>query len=406
MASKRSGHWLLLSIVGVVLLLLIWAFMPRPLLVDTGVVQRGAMYETIDDEGKTRVRDAYVVSTPVTGRLLRIDVEPGDPVVQDKTVIARMLPSNPIALDSRSREQARAAVSSAEAAVRLARAELNKAMADIELSRTELGRITDLQKRGAISVSALDKAKQTSRAASAQLDMAKAAISMRQADLATARSQLITFVPGQADNAAADADVINILAPHSGSILRVLQESETTLPAGQAILEIGDINEALEVVVELLSTDAVKVKAGNRVIIENWGGENSLEGVVEKVEPWGYTKFSALGVEEQRVKTTIQFTSAKDQHASLGHGFRVETRIVIWEESDALTVPSSALFRDASRGWAVYVIVSGVAKQRAVDVGHNNGISAEVLGGLEEGEQIVLYPPAELSDGSGVEARS
>lgn len=406
MASKRSGHWLLLSSVAIVVLLLVWAFMPRPLPVDSGLVQRGAMLQTIDDEGKTQVRDAYVVSTPVTGRLLRIDVEPGDTVVEGKTVIARMLPSNPVALDSRSREQARAAVASAEAAVRLAQAELNKALADSDLSNVELSRISELQKRGAISLSALDKAKQASRAARAQLEMAKAAISMRQADLATARSQLITFVPGQADNAAAGADVINILAPHTGSILRVLQESETTLPAGQAILEIGDINEALEVVVELLSTDAVKVKAGNRVIIENWGGENALEGVVEKVEPWGFTKFSALGVEEQRVKTTIQFARDKGQRASLGHGFRVEARIVIWEQSNALTVPSSALFRSDSRGWAVYVIESDTATLRTVEVGHNNGISAEVLGGLEEGEQIVLYPPAELSDGSGVKARS
>ena len=404
MASKRSGHWLLLGSVAVVVLLLVWAFMPRPLLVDAGVVQRGAMHETIDDEGKTQVRDAYVVSTPVTGRLLRIDVEPGDRVVQDKTVVARMLPSNPVALDSRSREQARAAVASAEAAVRLAWAELNKAMADTELSRTELGRISDLQKRGAISVSALDKAKQTSRATSAQLDMAKAAISMRQADLATARSQLITFVPGQVDNSAAGSDVINILAPHSGSILRVLQESETTLPAGQAILEIGDINEALEVVVELLSTDAVKVKAGNRVIIDNWGGANVLEGVVEKVEPWGFTKFSALGVEEQRVKTTIQFVSGIEQRARLGHGFRVEARIIIWEQSDALTVPSSALLREG-RLWAVYVLESGEAVLRTIEVDHNNGIRAEVLGGIEEGEQVVLYPPAELTNGSKVNPR-
>lgn len=404
MASKRSGQWLLLGSLAAVLLLLLWAFMPRPLSVDIGTVQRGTMLETIDDEGKTRVRDAYVVSTPVSGRLLRIEVEPGDRVVQDKTVIARMLPSNPVALDSRSREQARATVSAAEAAVRLARAELNKAMADTELTRTELDRIASLQKRGAISVSALDKAKQEWRAASAQLDMAKASISMRQADLASARSQLITFVPGQTDNSDAQSDVINILAPHSGSVLRVLQESETTLPAGQAILEIGDINEELEVVVELLSTDAVKVKAGNRVIIENWGGPKALAGTVDKVEPWGFTKYSALGVEEQRVKTTIRFDSDKAQRERLGHGFRVETRIVIWEQSDALTVPSSALIREGNR-WSVYVVESGIAKLREVATGHNNGISAEVLGGLEVGESVVLYPPAELSDGGRVKPR-
>lgn len=404
MGSKRSGHWMLLASVVTVLLLLVWAFIPRPLLVDVGRVQRGAMLETIDDEGKTRVQDAYVVSTPVTGRLLRIDVEPGDRVIQDETVVARMLPSNPVALDSRSREQARAAVSSAEAAVRLAQAQLNKALADADLTRTELERVSVLHQRGAISDSALDTAKQAWRVASAQLDMANASISMRQADLASARAQLITFVPGQADNRAADSGVINIVAPHSGSILRVLQESETTLPAGQAILEIGDINEELEVVVELLSTDAVKVKAGNRVIIENWGGPQVLEGVVEKIEPWGFTKYSALGVEEQRVKTTIRFDSDKARRAALGHGFRVETRIVVWEASDALIVPSSALIRNGSN-WAVYRVESGKAALKTVEVGHNNGISAELLGGLDEGQQVVLYPPAELSDGSRVKPR-
>lgn len=404
MGSKRSGHWMLLASVVTVLLLLVWAFIPRPLLVDVGRVQRGAMLETIDDEGKTRVQDAYVVSTPVTGRLLRIDVEPGDRVIQDETVVARMLPSNPVALDSRSREQARAAVSSAEAAVRLAQAQLNKALADADLTRTELERVSVLHQRGAISDSALDTAKQAWRVASAQLDMANASISMRQADLASARAQLITFVPGQADNRAADSGVINIVAPHSGSILRVLQESETTLPAGQAILEIGDINEELEVVVELLSTDAVKVKAGNRVIIENWGGPQVLEGVIEKIEPWGFTKYSALGVEEQRVKTTIRFDSDKARRAALGHGFRVETRIVVWEASDALIVPSSALIRNGSN-WAVYRVESGKAALKTVEVGHNNGISAELLGGLEEGQQVVLYPPAELSDGSRVKPR-
>jgi len=395
---------MLLASVVIVLLLLVWAFIPRPLLVDIGRVQRGAMLETIDDEGKTRVQDAYVVSTPVTGRLLRIDVEPGDRVIQDETVVARMLPSNPVALDSRSREQARAAVSSAEAAVRLAQAQLNKALADADLTRTEFERVTALHQRGAISDSALDTAKQAWRVASAQLDMANASISMRQADLARARAQLITFIPGQADNSAADSGVINIVAPHSGSILRVLQESETTLPAGQAILEIGDINDELEVVVELLSTDAVKVTAGNRVIIENWGGPQALEGVVEKIEPWGFTKYSALGVEEQRVKTTIRFDSDKARRAALGHGFRVETRIVVWDASDALIVPSSALIRSGSN-WAVYRVESGKAVLKAVEVGHNNGISAELLGGLEEGQQVVLYPPAELSDGSRVKPR-
>ncbi|GGK62755.1 efflux RND transporter periplasmic adaptor subunit [Amphritea balenae] len=404
MASKQSHRGLLLISIALVLSLLVWAFMPRPLLVDVGKVTRGAMQLTIEDEGKTRVRDAYVVSTPVNGRLLRIDVEPGDRVEKGKTIIAQMLPANPEVLDQRTREQARAAVSSAEASVRLARAKLNKAIADTELSSAELRRITDLKKRSAVSVSALDKAQRKWRTTSAELEMAQATISMRQASLAKARAELITFSPGAVASTATDNDVINILAPHSGSILRVLQESETTLPAGQAILEIGDISKELEVVVELLSTDAVKVRTDDRVIIDNWGGPEVLQGRVAKVEPWGFTKFSALGVEEQRVKATIHFTNPAQQRASLGHGFRVEARIVIWEQSDALIVPSSALFRNES-DWAVYTLESGNAELRRVEVGHNNGRKAEVLSGLSENEQVVLYPPAELNSGSRVSAR-
>ena len=184
-----------------------------------------------------------------------------------------------------------------------------------------------------------------------------------------------------------------------------MADVETTLPAGKAILEIGNISNDLEIVTELLSTDAVRVSEGNRVIIRNWGGENDLNGIVERVDPWGFTKFSALGVEEQRVRAVIKFTDLPEQRLSLGHGFRVETRIVTWEDADALIIPSSALFRH-NGGWAAYVVEGGKAVLKTIEIGHNNGIQAEILSRLEAGTQVVLFPGSGLGDGVRVKERN
>lgn len=387
-----------------------YAFAPRPIVVDMGEAKRAPMVVTIDEEAKTRVRDAYVVSAPIAGRLLRLDVEPGDAVEGGETAIARMLPLNPSALDIRTREQAKASVQVAEAAVRVARADLNKAMADQELADQDLERSRTLRKSGTVSQAALEQAQRETRATGASLDMAKAAISMREADLANARARLISFGEGASGvvGASAGAEAIPLTAPVSGRILQVMQKSETTLAAGTPILEIGDIANDLEIVAELLSTDAVRVTPGNRVFVENWGGRAPLSGVVERVEPWGFTKYSALGVEEQRVKAIIRFTDPLEQRDSLGHGFRVETRIVIWEAEDALTLPSSALFRQgagAAGGWAVFTVEDGRARLTPVEVGRNNGVQAQILSGTEAGAEIVLYPGPGLTDGASVERR-
>jgi len=391
-----------------------YAFAPRPIVVDMGKAKRAPMVVTIDEEAKTRVRDAYMVSAPIAGRLQRVEVEPGDAVEGGVTTIARMLPLNPSALDIRTREQAKASVQVAEAAVRVARADLNKTMADQELAEHELDRSRTLRKTGTVSQAALEQAQRETRAAGASLDMAKAAISMREADLANARARLISFgegasaVVGGVAGAAAGEDAIPLTAPVSGRILQVMQKSETTLAAGTPILEIGDIANDLEVVAELLSTDAVRVAPGNRVIVEGWGGPTPLSGVIERVEPWGFTKYSALGVEEQRVKAIIRFTDPLEQRDSLGHGFRVETRIVVWEAEDALTVPSSALFRqgaESAGGWAVFTVEGRRARLTPVDVGRNNGVQAQILSGIEAGAEMVLYPGPGLTDGARVERR-
>ncbi len=408
MKGLKSRITVIAAGVAVVAVFMLYAFWPRPMAVDLGEAARGPMMVTIDEEAKTRVRDAYVVSAPVGGRLLRVDVEPGDEVIEDETIIARMTPTTPSVLDVRTEEQARAAVDAAEAALTLARAEMRRAEADADYARAELARTQTLRKTDTVSAAALDRAERAFRSADAALDTARATVAMRQADLDNARAMLMT--PTEAERKEAGVNPhpqtsIPLRAPISGRILRVMQESETVMPAGTPILEIGDPLGDLEIVAELLSTDAVKVSPGDRVIVEKWGGEPALEGRVERIEPWGFTKYSALGVEEQRVNAIIQFAGPEDARARLGHGFRVEVRIVIWEDENALTIPSSAVFRSGET-WAVFAVDRGRARLHAIEAGRNNGIVTEVKAGLEEGDAIILYPGNRVSDGARVQQRA
>lgn len=404
--KRRSRLYLTLGAAILVGAGLAAAFWPRPAMVDIGEVTRGPMMVTIDEEGRTRVRDAYVVSTPIAGRLQRVEVEPGDPVERGKTIVARMLPTNPSALDVRTREQALAAVTAAEAALRVARADLNAAIANRDAADAELERAQALAERGVTSGAALDRAEQAARVAAANVDTAEAAIAMRQAEVANARAQLIGFDDGGLAAAIDTAELqeIPLYAPATGRILRIMQQSETTLPAGAPIMEIGNVGDDLEIAVELLSTDAVQVSPGDRVIIDDWGGPAILAGEVERVDPFGITKVSALGVEEQRVNAVIRFTGPPEAHAGLGHGFRVETRIVVWEDADTLIVPSSALFRSGG-DWAVFRAEDGRARLRTVAIGRNNGTEAQVLDGLAEGDRVILFPSSALGDGIRVAQR-
>lgn len=406
MARKRSRKYLTLSAVVIVAALLIFAFWPQPLLVDIGEVAYGHLLISIDEEGRTRVHDSYIVSAPVSGRLLRLHVEPGDPVVGQKSVVAEMLPENPRLLDVRSLAEIRAQVTAAEAALQAARAERNKAAADKKLADIELTRTRSLRKTRVLSPSALDFALREARVAEAALLAAEAKIIMHQAELEGIRARLISFIgQDEADQTTGHGGkVIIIHAPVTGQVLRLLQESETTLPAGAPIVEIGDIASDLEVVVELLSSDAVQVSPGDRVILWGWGGRENLGGVVRRIEPRGFTKVSALGVEEQRVNGIIGFTDPPAAWKKLGHGFRVEVKIVVWEGEDVLLVPSSALFRDGL-DWAVFLVSDGAATLRHVQLGPNNGVSAQVLGGLDSGDRVILYPAADVVDGTRVVER-
>ncbi|MBO6638858.1 MAG: HlyD family efflux transporter periplasmic adaptor subunit [Roseitalea sp.] len=409
MAKARKRSRLVLTALAVLAIgaTLTAAFWPRPALVDMGTVARGAMMVTIDEEGRTRVSEPYVVSTPIAGRLQRVEVDPGDPVTRGETIVAHMLPTNPAALDVRTREQARASVASAEAALRAARADLNAVLADRDLAMADLDRNRRLAEDNVVSDAAIQRTQQLFRVADAAVDTAEAAISMREADLANARAELIGFDDqglAAALGAAGNGAEMPLYAPADGRILQVMHQSETTLPAGTPIMEIGDVDDALEVVVELISSDAVQVSQGDRVLIEDWGGAETLEGQVARIDPFGITKFSALGVEEQRVPVTIALTGAPQGRARLGHGYRVEARIVVWQTDNAVIVPSSALFR-VGDAWAVFAVRDGTAIQTEIALGRNNGIDAQVTEGLEPDDIVILYPSSAIIDGARVAAR-
>jgi len=384
------------------------AFWPRAVLVDIGSVSIGPMQVTINEEGRTKVRERYVVSAPVAGELQRVTVHPGDKVIRGESVVARMRPVNPDALDIRTREQARAAVMAAEAALRVARADLNAAIATRDFADSELERMRTLIEKGIASQVAQERAQQEARVARAHVETFVAAIAMREAELENARALLIGFedralATALGNGGSAEPD-IPLYAPIDGTILQVIQESETTLAAGAAILEIGDVDRNLEIVAELLSSDAVQISVGDPVIVTNWGGPSDLGAEIYRIEPFGFTKYSALGVEEQRVNTTIRFTDPPEAWNTLGHGYRVEVRIVVWQDESAMRVPSSALFR-RDGAWSVFAVAGGRARLTAVVIGHNNGVQAEVLEGLSPGDRVVLYPSAGLIDEARVAQR-
>jgi HlyD family secretion protein len=403
---KRSRLTLSLAALFVIAAGLAAAFWPRPELVDLGEVTQGPMRVTIDEEGRTQVAEPYVVSTPVAGRLQRVEVDPGERVVQGETIVAHMRPANPAALDVRTREQARAAVQAAEAALRVAEADRAAAVASRDLALQELARAQRLAQEDIVSPAALERAEQNRRVAQAAVETAEAAIAMREAELANARARLIGF---EDDGLAAALDAtapddIPVRAPADGRILRVFQQSETTLPAGAPIMEIGDIEGGLEVVVELLSPDAVQVAPGDPVRIEDWGGPEALQGEVARIDPYAQTRVSALGVEEQRVPVTVALSCPPERRCGLGHGYRVEARIVVWQREDALRVPVSALFRHGE-GRAVFVAEAGRAVLRPVEIGRSNGVEAEALSGLRAGESVVLYPSEAVEDGTAIAER-
>ncbi len=382
---------------------LVYSFWPRPLPVDLALVSRGPMRVTIDDEGETRVKDIYTVSAPISGRALRIEAEAGDAVVGGETVLAQIEPIDPAFLDVRSRAAAEAEAKAAEAALALAAAERTRAAAELDFARAELARARKLFPRGNISESKFDAAKLAERTMQAALAEAEAALQVRSFEAEMARARLIEpFLDGFAP-AAPSRCCVPVLAPVSGRVLRVLHESAGVVAAGTPLVEVGD-SAALEIVADFLSSDAVKLAPGAAVLIEDWGGGAALAGKLRRVEPYGFTKVSALGIEEQRVDVVIDLTGPADKWQALGHGYRVEVRVVVWQADDVLRLPLGALFRHGG-DWAVFLAEEGRAVLRPVVVGQRNEHEAEILEGLRPDDRVVLHPSDRIENGVRIAPR-
>lgn len=378
--------------------LLIFAFRPRPVLVDIGEITRGALTVAVRDEARTRARNLYVVSAPVSGRLLRVGNRAGERV-EAGAVIAVIQPAPATFVDERSRQEIQAGVRSAEAAMSLARAELEGADARLAHARLEAERTETLFAANVSSRSALDRARLDVRTAAAAVDNARAGVGVRQAALEAVRVRLI-----EPAALGSSARTVTIRAPVAGRVLRVLQESESVVAQGTPVMEIGDPGD-LEVVAELLSSDAARISAGAPAVIDAWGEGPALRGRVRQVEPYGFLKVSALGVEEQRVNVIIDPVDPPAAWAAVGHGYRVEAAVTVWRAETVLRTPVAALFRHQGQ-WAVFKVEGGRAYLQPVEIGHNDGELAEVRAGLRPGEWVVVHPGQSIADGVSVRVRS
>lgn len=389
---------LLLLLLTLAALAILWAFLPRPVPVETAKVSRGPLQVTVEEEGKTRLRDRFVVSAPVSGYVRRVDLEVGDPVKRGQ-VVAGIEPLRAEGLDPRSRAAAQARVSAAAAAFRAAEERVREAAAADEYAAARLDRTRRLADAGLATKDALEQvASEATRASAATRSAAEAANAARH-DLEVANAALTRA----GASGGRRADQVAVLSPATGTVLAVRRESEGVVPAGTPLLEVGDPGR-LEVEIDVLSADAVRIRPGTPVRFERWGGDLPLEGKVRVVEPVGFTKVSALGVEEQRVLVLVDITSPRDAWKRVGDGYRLEAIIVLWEEREVLQVPAGALFRIGDR-FAVFVVEKGRAKARTVEIGRRSGLAAQLLSGLAEGETVILHPGDTVADGKKVRPR-
>lgn len=398
--TKRYVTYGVMALVVVILLAV--AFAPKPTPVDIAEVHRGPLRVTLEEEGETRVRDRFTVSAPVAGQVLRIELEPGDPVTAGETVLATFSPSDPNPLDARSRREAQAQVRAARAAVEQAQAERERAASEAELAATELQRAERLAEQGIVSAEQLDIARNRARTSREAARSAEFAVSTARYELERARA-LLTSGTGTGAN----GDVISLTSPVDGVVLERFRESAAVVPAGEPLLEVADTSR-LEIVSDFLSHDAVRIDPGQRALIEHWGGDEILEARVRRVEPSGFTKISALGVEEQRVNVILDVVDPRTAWEELGDGYRVEVAVVLWEGDDVLQAPTSALFRhgqDGQDGWAVFRIEGDAAILTPIEVGRRTALAAEIVSGLSEGDRVIVHPSDSIQDGTEVESR-
>lgn len=392
----KRRHWIPLAIAGaVVVAAFAWAFAPRPLPVEAAEVLRAAFEQTIDEDGKTRVRERYVISAPLAGRLARIRLDPGDPVSAGKPV-AQLTPSAPALLDARTARELQERVGAAEAALKQARAEVARAEAAAAQAQADLARLRKLEAEGFVSAAAREQAELSARVHTRAVEAAAAAALGAEHNLAQARAALLRA--REVPEGVVRAGALPVVSPIDGRVLRVLQESEAVVAIGTPLVEVAD-PEDLEIVVDVLSTEAIRIAPGARVRIESGGLK--LEGRVRRVEPGAFTKVSALGVEEQRVNVIVDFASSPAQWRRLGDGYRVDVRIVVLAKPDAVVAPVAALFR-SDGDWAAFVVDQGRARLRRVKLGGRSALDAWVEAGLAPGERVIVYPSGSVVDGKRV----
>ncbi len=397
---KNIVLWRRRILLIVIAVLVAWGlfegFRPQAIEVDLGTASRGPLRVTIEQEGRTRVVDRFVITAPVNGYARRIRLDVGD-AVKPGTTLVELEPVRAEVLDARSRAEAEARVASADAGVGAAEQRADAAATNASLAQKELQRVRELRQSGYVSAAADDRAASEAERTAAELRSAQFAVAVARHELEAARAQLKYAASGS------NAKPVAVRTPVAGRVLKIPRKSEGPVTVGQPLIEIGD-PAALEVEVDVLSAEAVRIHPGTRVVFERWGGEGSLEGVVRVVEPAGFTKVSALGVEEQRVWVIVAFTSPAAQWQRLGDGYRVEASFILWEADDVLQIPTSALFRD-SDGWAAFVVEQGKAVKRRVEVGQRNGLGAQVISGIKAGERVIVHPDDRVRGGGAVVAR-
>lgn len=394
---KRPSRWLkrgaLALLVSVVAAILVKAWLPKPLPVDLVALGRGPMRVTVDEDGRARVRDRYIVSAPLSGRLARIELEPGQAVTKGD-IIARIAPVDSPLLDFRTRRTTEAQVAAASAAKGQTKAQIARAEASLAFATAEVERVEKLVKAEALASQALEQALLTKRTAAADLESMRFAALVADHELQMARATLSRTAGG--------GEQLDIPAPVNGRVLRLIQKSEGVVQAGTPLIELGD-PAALEIVVDVLTSDAVEVRSRAKASVDRWGGP-ALAAHVRMIEPSAFTRLSALGVEEQRVNVLIDLDGPHDDWAALGDGYRVEAKVVVWESNDVLAIPASAAFRH-DKTWAVYRVVAGKAALTPIEISHRNALSVEVTAGIDLPASLIVQPSDRVTDGIPVVAR-
>lgn len=403
--AKRppSGRGMLRKVVTMLVVagligIIIFALKPRPIEIEVGAVQSGTLTVYVSEEGKTRIRNRYIVAAPVAGSMQRVTLKPGDAVKSGETILTRIEPSLAPLLDSRARAQAQARVDGASAALQRAKEALEMTRTGLKYATTNWNRIKNNTDKGTISDTDRDSFERDEEMKTREVRSSEFAVQVSDFELTQAKAALL-----QIESPSEGGKSIEVRAPVNGVVLRVQQESTTVIAPGAPILEIGDPTD-LEIEAEILSRDAVTIKPDAIVTVEQWGGDEPAKARVRRVEPAAFTKVSALGVEEQRVLVLSDFITQTPALKALGDRYRVEVRVAVWHSDETLLVPAGALFREGS-DWKTFLFDSGRAKAVIVKAGRTDGRFTQVLGGLNAGDEVLMHPPDSVKDGGEVVKR-